>query len=589
MAVPSARARAGMHVQQPYLQLVAAGQPPQYQLYQPQPQPPVYQQQFAAAAQDQMLAQLMQHTQLMQQSYHPAGNAQLLGQMMATPLWGGQSMPSSGPIGKGDSMDADAIAARVLQKVRQRVAGGKVQVSAKHEAYDDGPLEAQRVGYDELKPKPAALSSRALYTSPDSVRSLASSIVDSVSDVLEEAERNRQAAERRAARAESIAEDAQRRLAHAMETQHLRRQTPSAEAVQPEPRRLTPPQRDEGPHRSGAPSAECSPGQLQSPDVTPDRRVPERSLRLSAASKQTRMHQEYAQAVTAPADTERQRSGLAAAAVGNRVPRHQRVADLQSWVVDFPVETKQQGTQTTGHEHVDDLTPVSRMKKLMEAVAAAEEKARVMGEETARARQECQTARARSASIVEQHDELKAMLAADARHAESQASRELASLRAAFADENARADGAMEQLRLAQSKVSELEDALMRERHTAATKHSEMQHETELAAKSLMLEERENWEQQRRHLENALQEVRQELVQTQRAQSVADSTVIHLTEEAARAAACEADAQAKQGATKTELETEIAVRKQAQADAERAMGATHTHFCALSQLSVRIQ
>lgn len=557
---------AGMHVQQPFLQLVPAAQPPQYQLYQPQPQPPVYQQQFAAAAQDQMLAQLMQQTQLMQQSYQPASNAQLLGQMIATPLWGGQSAPSSRPIGKADSMDADAIAGRVLEKVRQRVAGGNVQVSAKQESYDDDPLAAQRVGYDE-QAKPAALSSRALYTSPDSVRSLASSIVDSVSDVLEEAERNRQAAERRAARAESIAEDAQRRLAHAMETQHLRRPTPSAEAAQSEPRRLTPPQRDEGPQ---------SPGRFQSPNITPDRRVPERSLRLSAASKQTRMHQEYPQAV-APADTERQRSGLAAAAVGNRVPRHQRVADLQSWVVDFPVETKQQGTQTTGHDHVDELTPVSRMKKLMEAVAAAEEKARVMGEETARAREECQTARARSASMVEQHDELKAMLAADARHAQSQVSRELASLRAACADEKARADGALEQLRLAQSKVSELEDALLRERHTAVTKQSEMRHETELTAKSLVLKERENWEQQRRHLETALHEARQELVQTQRAQSVADSTFTQLTEEAARAASCEADAQAKHSATKTELETETAVRKQAQADAERAMGAAHTH------------
>ena len=265
-------------------------------------------------------------------------------------------------------------------------------------------------------------------------------VAQSSEDKARSPQRNRQAAERRAARAEAMAEDVQHRL-----EQQLRSSAPSAEAVQPEPRRLTPPQRDEGPQRCEATSAEWTAGrpqhdgtprrtrQLQSPDATPERRVPERSLRLSAASKQTRAHMGHSE--EASADTSRERDAPVAAAIGSRVPRHQRAANLQSWVVDVPVQTKQQSTQTFGNEHAEELTPVSRMKKLMEAVAAAEEKARVMGDETARAREECQTVKARSASMVEQHDELKAMLAADAHHAQSQLSRELVHLKAAVADE----------------------------------------------------------------------------------------------------------------------------------------------------------
>ena len=73
---------------------------------------------------------------------------------------------------------------------------------------------------------------------------------------------------------------------------------------------------------------------------------------------------------------------------------------------------KQQSTQTK--RVPDDETPVPRMKKLMEAVAQSEEKARTAGEETARAREQCNAAEARGRSMLAQHNELQAMLKEDA-------------------------------------------------------------------------------------------------------------------------------------------------------------------------------
>jgi hypothetical protein len=174
--------------------------------------------------------------------------------------------------------------------------------------------------------------------------------------------------------------------------------------------------------------------------------------------------------------------------------------------------------------------------------------------------------------MVEQHDELKAMLAADAQHAQSLLSQELTHLKASAAAEKARSAGALEQLQLAQSKVAEMEDTLMRERQMAVTERSEMHHETELATRSVMLKARESWEQERRQLEASLQEARQELIEKQRAQSVADGTVAQLTEEVARVGSCVADAQTQKSAAKTELATETSARQRAQAEAERAMG-----------------
>jgi len=256
--------------------------------------------------------------------------------------------------------------------------------------------------------------------------------------------------------------------------------------------------------------------------------------------------------------------------------------DLQSWIVDTPVKTRQQSTQTTGDLDVDDLTPVSRMKKLMEAVAAAEEKARLMGEETARAREECQTAEARSSSMVAQHDELQAMLAADERRVKSQTAQELAALKASRLEEKRRADATAVQLRVAEAKAAELEDMLSRERNAAAAARSvrqEQQEEASVAARVSSLQARGEWEHQRQQLEAALLEAKQQLAEQQRAQSLADGTVSQLTEEiqrassrAADAASSAAQAQAQHNVAVAEVESESAAREQAQLAAARARG-----------------
>jgi hypothetical protein len=616
-----------MHVRQPYVQLVPAAQA-QYQAVQPQyqaaqPQYQLYQQPQPAPqpAHEQLLQMMMMQQQpppppqpqpqpqpqSMQQPCLPVGgDAQLLGQLMATPLWAGQAaaQPSVAPVMKvmdEKVMDANEIATRVLEKVRERV-GDQVD-AAKQQLYAKDSPGTQDGGIVELKAKSAALSSHVQAASPASVRSLATSIVDSVSDVLLEAARKRQDAERRAARAEEIAEDTQRRLAlqaqgpvpSAAATQLQPRVQPQPE---PEPqqrqRRHTPPQRDAGlqPAASSTPSsAEWSaarprhdgtpqrPPRQQSPDVTPERREPDRSLRLSAASKQTRAHHEDARVALSDVT---QRDSVSGAAIGSRVPRQQRVVDLQSWIVDTPVKTRQQSTQTTGDLDVDDLTPVSRMKKLMEAVAAAEEKARLMGEETARAREECQTAEARSSSMVAQHDELQAMLAADERRVKSQTAQELAALKASRLEEKRRADATAVQLRVAEAKAAELEDMLSRERNAAAAARSvrqEQQEEASVAARVSSLQARGEWEHQRQQLEAALLEAKQQLAEQQRAQSLADGTVSQLTEEiqrassrAADAASSAAQAQAQHNVAVAEVESESAAREQAQLAAARARG-----------------
>ena len=170
------------------MQLAQQQQQQQQMQMQQMPQQQMQMQQMPQLSHMPQLSQLQQQQQCVQQpqpQYLPiGGDARMLSQLMATPLWTSQAAPTAtrimpAPLQTQETkkMDADAIAARVLEKVRERV-GEKAewhQVSSPR----DGRLSPEIV---ELKAKSASLS-KAKEVSP-SVRSLATSIVDSVSDVL---------------------------------------------------------------------------------------------------------------------------------------------------------------------------------------------------------------------------------------------------------------------------------------------------------------------------------------------------------------------------------------------------------------------